>query len=396
MVLLAALFGLVVVTGAGAEDDDGGTVQVDLRVWQRVSDPTEVLLSARASGGEWRVLPEELPLEETNKRGTYRYSDRTVAVLVGDGTAYVDVRVWQSVCDPLRVYLSARPTRGKWGATERLPMGEKGYYYRHSDRTVEVLTPVPLDKDVVTLLAWKDTQAGMSALNWSHGRAVSSWAGVTVAGTPERVTKLELPNGGLTGELSGLVGELTGLRELRLDGNALTGRIPSKVALLTRLTHLYLSGNAFTGCVPQSSRAVANNDLATLGLPDCGAPLTVDFSPRTERTLTAGTYQYSLFGAEWGVPLILDVPEGLAVDADSVMVDAMFPPAHGALVLADPGSDGRSRIAIDDELGVVYGPWVHPDARPGLATLFDRLAESVWIDRECAIATLGQCSEDRQ
>ena len=123
-VVSALLLGLVVVTGAGAEEDEGGTVLVDLRVWQSVRDPEQVLLSARSSGGEWRVAPDELPLEQTNKRGTFRYSDRTVAVLIGDGTAYVDVRVWQSVRDPLCLYLSARPAGGEWGATERLPIDE--------------------------------------------------------------------------------------------------------------------------------------------------------------------------------------------------------------------------------------------------------------------------------
>ena len=116
--------------------------------------------------------------------------------------------------------------------------------------------------------------------------------GVTVAGTPSRVTKLELASSGFTGELSGLVGELEGLTELRLNGNALTGRIPSKVALLTRLTHVYLGGNALTGCVPPSLRAVANQDLATLGLPDCGPPVDVSYgetpSLTAEDTLTTG------------------------------------------------------------------------------------------------------------
>lgn len=393
---LAAVLGLMVVTGAGAADDEGGTVQVDLRVWQNVMDPQRVLLSARPSGGEWRVAPEELPLEETNRRGTYRYSDRTVAVLVGDGRAYVDVRVWQSVCDPLRVYLSARPAGGTWGATERLPMTGDEYddYFRYSDHTVAVPTPVPLDEDVAALLAWKDTQAGMSSLNWSRTVVMSSWTGVTVGGTPQRVTKLELANAGLTRELSGLVGELTGLRELRLDGNALTGRIPSKVTLLTRLAHVYLGGNAFMGCVPPSLRAVANNDLATLDLPDCGAPLDLDFS-YDERTLTAGTYQYILFGAERGSLLIFDVPEGLELEASSQLSDSLLPPPMSALVLEDAVT-GRSGVAIDERRGVAYGRWVDPAAGPGLATLFDRLAESVWIDRECAIATQGQCGEDRE
>ena len=76
---LAALLGLVVVAGAGAEEDEDRTVRVDLRVWQGVRDPQEVLLSGRPSGGDARGA-RDLPLEQMNKRGTFRYSDRTVGV----------------------------------------------------------------------------------------------------------------------------------------------------------------------------------------------------------------------------------------------------------------------------------------------------------------------------
>lgn len=391
---LAVLLGLVVV-GAEAEVDEYGTVQVDIRVWQGVMDPREVLLSARPSAGKWVAPPEELPLEEMNKRGTYRYSDRTVAVAVGDGTAYVDVRVWQSVRDPRRVYLSARPARGRWGATERLPMARDEHDgYRYSDRTVATPTPAPLDDDFAALLAWKDTQAGASALNWSRGRAMLSWTGVTVAGTPQRVTKLELANGGLTGELSGLVGELTGLTELRLDGNALTGRIPSKVAQLKSLTHVYLAGNAFTGCVPPSLRAVVNSDLVRLGLPDCGAPVALD-SSYDELTLTAGAYQFIWPGpsGDGDSPLIFDVPEGLEVRDVLKSSDSLVGPPVSGLVLEDAAT-GRSGIAIDVRQGIVVSRWAAPTPGPGLATMLDRLAESVWIDRGCAIATLNPCGED--
>ena len=129
-----------------------------------------------------------------------------------------------------------------------------------------------LVEDCASLLKAKDRLAGTATFNWSAGRSMSQWTGVTVAGTPQRVTKLELASSGLTGELTGLLGNLTELTHLRLNANALTGRIPSKLQLLKALTHLYLANDALTGCLPASLRSVSNNDLPTLNLPDCGVP----------------------------------------------------------------------------------------------------------------------------
>ena len=202
---------------------------------------------------------------------------------------------------------------------------------------------------------------------------MSSWSGVTVAGTPPRVTKLELANRGLAGELSGLVGELTGLTELRLDGNALTGRIPSKVALLTGLTHVYLGGNALTGCLPRSLRAAANNDLATLGLPDCGPPVDVSHPRGYEAgLLTAGTYQYT--EGEDSPRLVFDVPDGLRL---TIVGAALRDPGSvdiPALTLREAG--GLAWIALDFQLGQTARRWSEEQA---VAALFDRIGESLWL-----------------
>ena len=76
--------------------------------------------------------------------------------------------------------------------------------------------------DCFALLAAKDTLRGTGALNWSVDTTIGSWDGVTVAGTPQRVTKLELANKGLT------------------------------------------------GCIPSGLRDIPTNDLDELGLQDCG------------------------------------------------------------------------------------------------------------------------------
>ena len=101
-----------------------------------------------------------------------------------------------------------------------------------------------LATDCGFLLALKDELRGTGALNWSVDTAIGSWDGVTVAGTPQRVTKLELAN------------------------KSLTGSIPAALVTL-ELTTLKLTGNSLTGCISVALREVAVNDLDDLGLPDC-------------------------------------------------------------------------------------------------------------------------------
>ena len=414
-VALASLLGLVVV-GVEAVDEDRDTVRVDIRVWQSLSNPSRMWLSARPEGGRWG--PTERLVLETNREETWREGDRTVPGAAVSSAQRVRLRVEQRVREPLQVYLRVYlPGRldfwSSWGPGERLPLdktSERGTY-RYSDHTVarprlslpracgvaarlqgQAANP-ELVEDCVALLAWRDTLAGTATLNWSGGRAMSDWTGVTVAGTPRRVTKVELADGGLTGEISGLLGELTGLTELRLNGNALTGRIPSKVALLTDLTHVSLAGNALTGCLPPSLRAVANHDLATLGLPDCGAP--VDFSygehPLTgEETLTAGTYQVIWeAGAGDSPPLVFDVPPGLELVVDGWVLQGPTADActrwlalGGSIGVLLREANGEAFIGLDVYAGDEWNrtnPDPEHDAR--LWPFFDRVVESAWIDR---------------
>ena len=68
--------------------------------------------------------------------------------------------------------------------------------------------------------------AGSGSVNWDVRTEISGWTGVTLSGTPQRVTQLNLASQSLSGEVSGLLGEVDALTQLRLDGNALSGRIP--------------------------------------------------------------------------------------------------------------------------------------------------------------------------
>ena len=152
--------------------------------------------------------------------------------------------------------------------------GQLGLLFCGIDCDSGVSVPDPasnpgLVSDCEALLAARDTLAGSATLNWSAGRPIVNWEGITVDGTPQRVTELSLVSRGLTGEIPASLGSLTNLRRLTLSQNQLNGEIPEELGSLTNLEYLYFASNRLTGCVPASLRSVANNDLTGLGLPFC-------------------------------------------------------------------------------------------------------------------------------
>ena len=85
-----------------------------------------------------------------------------------------------------------------------------------------------LVSDCDALLAARDALAGSATLNWSGSTAIGSWDGVTVSGSPLRVTNLALHESQLTGTIPPELGSLANLHELHLWGNQLSGPIPSQ------------------------------------------------------------------------------------------------------------------------------------------------------------------------
>ena len=89
---------------------------------------------------------------------------------------------------------------------------------------------------------------------WSDDRTSSQWEGVTVGGSPRRVTALVLPtNDGrmvLKGGVPAALGSLTGLVTLNLHWNQLRGPIPSELGDLPNLETLILSHNGLSGQIP--------------------------------------------------------------------------------------------------------------------------------------------------
>ena len=378
-ILLAAVVAAAATPAGTATADEGAApaeVIVELRVWQHVRNTDSIWVSARPKGGDWRTLGTiPFPLDDGSAWGDYyRYGDLVIA-----GAA---LRIWQRVGEPERISVCAnqcpdpsiRTIPGPLGAIVlplddgRSPDGQ----YRYGDLTVATIPGNPdLLADRVQLLRQRDTLAGTGTLDWDHDTPMTTWTGVDVGGTPPRVTKLQLANSGLNGELSGLLGNLTGLEELRLDGNALTGAIPSKFSQLANLTHVYLSGNALTRCVPPSLRSVANSDIDSLGLPDCLPPLDVSYG---EPIMTDGSYLYG----EGGSVLIFDVPWGIQMTIDGIVISEPlpgYPPSGLGLLLGDV--NGRSWMGIDTWTLSTWR-WVDPDA-DGIGATFDRIIESAWL-----------------
>ena len=309
--VLDALFAAAPGAAANSAETEPGvsTVTVEMRLWQDVNDAENVWMSARPEGGSWRALGTiPFPLDADDGTVTYRYRDLAIAG--------AEFRVWQEQDEPERFYLqacgSACPEEAPCEARGMTPLPlDDGHSpsgrYRYGDLTVAVPLAGPdLLSDWENLLAVRDTLAGTGTLDWDVGTPMSRWEGVAIAGSPARVSGLRLADASLSGELSGLLGELTGLTELRLEGNMLTGWVPSKLTQLADLTELYLGGNQFEGCVPTSMRAVTNTDLGLLDLPDCGPPL--DIWDSSDRILSGATYRDD--------PVVFDVPSAIQLEID--------------------------------------------------------------------------------
>ena len=353
----AAVAAIVLVLESQRETPPPFEVIVELRVWQEVDDAENIWVSAQPIGGsQWPLGTIPFPLDDGFAWGdNFRYGDLAVA-----GTA---LRVWQEVGEPASISVCGHlcPDPSIQGITR--PLGaiplplDDGHspdgQYRYGDLTVATAPgSAELLADRVLLLWLRDTLAGAGTLDWDRDTSATTWEGVTIGGTPPRVMKLQLANRGLTGEISGLIGNLTGLEELRLDGNALTGAIPSKVSRLTTLTHAYLGGNALTRCVPPSLRAVAHHDIDALGLPACPPPA---FVSDRDTIMTDGSYML-----EGG--LVFDVPAGYTND-DPGPRDRGLP--SGLPTLRSRAVAGRRGRQILDGVRPSFGSGVESLGGPG-------------------------------
>ena len=121
-----------------------------------------------------------------------------------------------------------------------------------------------LVSDCEALLAARDTLAGDATLNWSADTPIADWDGITLEGTPQRVTRLSLVGRGLTGEIPPELGDLTNLERLSLHLNRLSGKIPAELGNLANVQYMQLHYNELTGEVPPDFGRLASVEILFL------------------------------------------------------------------------------------------------------------------------------------
>ncbi len=116
-----------------------------------------------------------------------------------------------------------------------------------------VIVPDPaanpgLVRDCETLLQMRDLLGAQG--RWSENQPIATWQGVAVGGEPRRVRGLGPFASRLTGLIPSMLGQLSGLEELRLGGSYLGGDIPPELGRLSRLRVLDLRGTNVGGSIP--------------------------------------------------------------------------------------------------------------------------------------------------
>ena len=142
-----------------------------------------------------------------------------------------------------------------------------------SDAVPSAASNPGLVTDCEALLAARDTLAGSGTLNWSGSTAIGSWDGVTVDGSPLRVTSLVLSDSQLTGTIPPELSGLTSLAELNLGGNRLTGPIPAELGNLSNLRELWLNDNQLTGMTPAELGSLDNLEVLSLSGNELTGPI---------------------------------------------------------------------------------------------------------------------------
>ena len=178
--------------------------------------------------------------------------DHIVDIIELDGTVSLSLDVFDATVDSANDTLSWNVSSQPWEDGDLLMVRIREVPPSCKSRTVipGTGTEPALVSDCEALLGLKDALPGTGTLNWSLDTAITNWDGVTVSGTPRRVTELDLASRSLTGVVPVGLGELTGLERLALDHNFLTGGIPMELGGLIELEHMDLSQNMLSGSIP--------------------------------------------------------------------------------------------------------------------------------------------------
>ncbi|KAG8643800.1 hypothetical protein MANES_11G067400v8 [Manihot esculenta] len=121
--------------------------------------------------------------------------------------------------------------------------------------------------DKAALLAFRRTvilDPNFRLANWVEAVDVCNFTGVRCDKHRHHIAQLNLSNYELTGPLSPIISNLTGLRALNLVENNFFGLIPPELSSLQHLRHLQLDSNNLTGSLPESFALLSKLTLITL------------------------------------------------------------------------------------------------------------------------------------
>lgn len=187
-----------------------------------------------------------------------------------------------------------------------------------------------LVRDCEVLIGLRDALFGTVVSNWNPGTPVSQWVGVTVAGSPPRVTALQLPrqSGALRASIPPSIAELAHLRSLSLEGKGLVGPIPSSLSSLRFLEHIDLSSNRLAGLIPPGLGRLPALTHLDLSLNNLTGPIPASLS-RLSRLSYLGLSYNSLTGP---IPADLGKLKALTrLDLSGNRLTGRIPPQLGQL-----------------------------------------------------------------
>ena len=131
---------------------------------------------------------------------------------------------------------------------------------RYAACTAGYVVPEPgaspgLVSDCQTLMNLRDWLFGGVTTNWNAGTPIDQWVGLTIEGSPRRVTGLRVGSGRYgdavtAGIIPPELADLPKLRRLELAGNQISGNIPPVLGRLAELETLDVAHNQLSGLIP--------------------------------------------------------------------------------------------------------------------------------------------------
>ena len=244
-VLHEVFFDPVTVGTTVAADDANGQLEPASFTGANGSSATLEAISWEAGAGDSGAVKMEVDPD-------YALAGHVLDFIELDGSVSLSLDVFDATVDTVANTLTWSVSSQPWHDGDLLMVRarEAPPSCSNSSAVATPYTEPALVSDCEALLGLKDDLAGTASLNWSLDRAITTWTGVTVSGTPQRVTRLDLTNRRLTGVVPSGLAALTSLEELRLGRNSLTGEIPGQLGDLADLRVIYLRYNRLTGEIP--------------------------------------------------------------------------------------------------------------------------------------------------